>query len=306
MNGFQFGVVLVVLAVAVVAVVGAGDSGSGTPSTAATQATDFHATLQDQSYQTNATNQSNATFEPARVSDATVSIAGVELGIETGLLTLRNGTLTLFAKRANASVDGADATATNVRVAFGDRVTPAQAERVRRQIARGETIDSLPEGASYARVSLGLLTVRGPGGAVVFHDTDVNRSVGQLTRPPGNDTAGPSERPFSVSNLSAPSSVPVGQSFNVSARVTNPGNESGTEEVQYRFGGVVVSREVVTLDAGASRTLTFQVSPGTIADRPGTYDHGIYTFDGNQTARIRLTGGDQSASGNGTSGSIAP
>ncbi|WP_227354570.1 CARDB domain-containing protein [Haladaptatus salinisoli] len=240
------------------------------------------------------TQQNNATFEPVQIEGETVSVAGVPLRVEQGLLTLRNGTLSLFVKRGAVVAGDASAAVTNARFAVGDDVTPAEARQVRRGIERGNPAVFPPEGVTHARFALGLVAVEANG--IVFRDTNVNTSVGEPRVPPGGELAGPREGSFEVTNISAPENVSVGQSFEVSAQVRNPGDRAGAEVVQYRFGGVVVQSRPVTLGPGESETVTFEISSGQIAGEPGTYDHGVYAFASNQTAQITLTGGqNQSA-----------
>ncbi|WP_227376631.1 hypothetical protein [Haladaptatus halobius] len=235
------------------------------------------------------TQQNNASFEPVQIEGETVSVAGVPLRVEQGLLTLRNGTLSLFVKRGAVVAGDASAAVTNARFVVGDDVTPAEARQVRRGIERGNPAVFPIETVSHARLGLGLVVVEANG--VVFRDTNVNASVGEPRVPPGGELAGPRERSFEVTNISAPENVSVGQSFEVSAQVRNPVDRAGTEVIQYRFGGVVVQTQTVTLGPDESETVTFQISSGQIAGEPGTYDHGVYAFDSNQTTQISLTGG---------------
>ncbi|WP_458188565.1 CARDB domain-containing protein [Haladaptatus sp. NG-WS-4] len=231
--------------------------------------------------------QNDTTFEPVQIEGETVSVDGVSFRVEQGLLTLRNGTLTLFVKRGAVVEGGASAAVTNARIVLGDDLTSVEARQIRRGLERGTIEISLPENVSHVRVALGLVSVEADG--VVFRDTNVRTNVGEIRVPPGDAVAGPQEVPFEVSNISAPENVSVDQSFEVSVTVRNPGNRTGTEEVQYRFGGVVIQRQTVTLGPGESKTVTFQVSSGQTTGEPGTYDHGVYAFASNQTARISLT-----------------
>ncbi len=229
----------------------------------------------------------NATFEPARIESETLSVGGIPLSVEQGLLTLRNGTLTLFVKRGAAGTGGISTVVTNARFALGDDVTVAEAQRVRRGLEHGAL--SVPENISHARVALGLVSVDADG--VEFIDSNVNATVGEPRVQPDRGVAGPVESPFEVTNISAPENTSVGQSFEVSAQIRNPGNRTGTEEVQYRFSGVVVQRRTVELEPNESRTVTFRVSPGLLPSEPGAYEHGVYAFASNRTAQISLTGG---------------
>ncbi|SIR05430.1 hypothetical protein SAMN05421858_1261 [Haladaptatus litoreus] len=288
MQGFRFGLVFVVVTLVVAPMAGVAQATDGTQSSQLQQV--GQQTGQQQSQQANQSQQTNATSEPALVENETVSLAGVPLHIEEGLLTLRNGTLALFVKRGAVTADGTTAVVTNTRIALGDNVTPSEANRTRQALEDGRL--AAPSAVSNARIAAGLLSVETNG--VAFTETNVSTNVGSPTVPPGRAIAGPVESPFEVTNLGAPETVPVGQSFNVSATVRNPGNRTGTEELQYRAEGITAQRQTVTLGANESRTVTFEVSSGTLPSEPGTYSHGVYAFDSNQTASISLTGGNQS------------
>ncbi|GAA0200674.1 hypothetical protein GCM10009000_013480 [Halobacterium noricense] len=299
MQGFRFGVVFVVVALVVAPMAGVAQTTDGTQQSQSQQtgqASQAHLLQSGQSQQGQQAgqqqSQTNASFEPALIEGETVSVAGAPLHIERGLLTLRNGTLSLFVKRGAVTVDGTSTVVTNTRIALGDDVTPSAAARTRQNLEDGTL--TAPSGVSHARVALGLLSVEANG--MTFSESNISTNVGSPTVPPGRAIAGPEERPFEVTNLSAPETVPVGQSFNVSATVRNPGDRNGTEELQYRFSGVTVQRQTLTLGAGESQTVTFEVSPGTLPSEPGTFTHGVYAFDDNQSASISLTNENQSAS----------
>ncbi|WP_440006493.1 CARDB domain-containing protein [Halomicrococcus sp. SG-WS-1] len=296
MNVQQFGVFLAVLALVAAPVAGttgaSGQNGSASVDVASER------TAQD----TNQTNQTNATFEPVQFTDERVSLAGTELLVESGFLTLRNGTLTLFVKTGTLSAGPADARVTNLRLVLGNRISAAEASRVRQQLARGDagTLD-VPDGVRNVQFLYGFLAVESRD-ETIFRDADQQVTLGEPTRlSQGNATAGPEEPGFQVTNLSAPDTVSVGESFEVTAELTNPGDQSGVEQVFYAFGGVVVQRQTVELSPGESRTVTFQVRSGQIPGEPGAYTHSVRAFDSEQSAQIRLTDGGN----NSTAGSVA-
>ncbi|MFC5970385.1 CARDB domain-containing protein [Halomarina salina] len=92
---------------------------------------------------------------------------------------------------------------------------------------------------------------------------------------------------FQVSNLQAPGSADAGESISVSATVTNDGGESGTQTVVYQFDGQTLDSEQVTLDAGQSQAVTFDVTvPGSAS--AGSYTHGVYSDDDSATAALSV------------------
>lgn len=91
---------------------------------------------------------------------------------------------------------------------------------------------------------------------------------------------------FQVSNLSAPSSAVQGDTVNVTADITNDGSVSGTQTVEFRFGGSVLATSTVSLNAGATQEVSFTADTSGVA--PGNYTHGVFTADDNQTATIQI------------------
>ncbi|RBI64516.1 hypothetical protein DMJ13_08570 [halophilic archaeon] len=296
MNVQQFGVFFAVLAL--VAAPAAGTAGASGQNGSAPVDVASERTAQD----TNQTNQTNATFEPVQFTDERVSFADAELFVENGLFTLRNGTLTLFVKTGTLSAGPTDARVTNLRLVLGNRISAAEASRISQQLARGDAgAFDVPDGVRNVQFLYGFLTVQ-VRDETIFRDADQQVTLGEPTRlSQGNATPGPVEPGFRVTNLSAPDTVSTGESFEVTAELTNPGSESGVEEIHYLFGGVTVQREVVELAPGESRTVTFQVSSGQIPGEPGVYTHSVRAFDSQQSAQIRLTGGGN----NSTAGSVA-
>lgn len=299
MSGHQFGLLLVVVALVTMPIHGAALGQDVAPSSDADQnhvATDSPPdgtngfASQDQS------NETNATFEPTQITDARASLGSAHLHVESGLLTLRNGTLTLFVKRGTLSAPATDAVVTNLRVVVGNRISPAEASRVRETLQSGDVTDlSVPDGARNVQILYGVAAVESDG-ETVYRDADLQATFGEPTRlAQGNATAGP-ETPFEVTNFSAPDNVSVEESFTVNATVTNPGTEPGVESIHYVFAGIVVQREVVELDPGESRTITFDVDAGDTGVESGRYTHAVKAFDSTRLAEIRLVAGGQNAS----------
>jgi hypothetical protein len=288
MNRHQFGVLLAALALAAVPMHGVAVPGGG-PTDDAASATDAADGIQTRS------NETNATFEPARLTEARLSVAGGDLLVENGLLTLRNGTMTLFVKRGTLTTPAVEAVVTNVRVVVGNRISPAEATRVREALLDDVTSVPIPDGVRNVQLLYGLAAAESSG-VTLFRDAGRQVTFGEPTRlNQGNATAGP-EAAFEVTGLSAPATVPAGASFTVNATITNPGNEAGVEEVHYVFAGIVVDREIVDLAPGESRSLSFSVDSGDTGGEPGNYTHAVRAFDSTERAGISLVSGGQNAS----------
>ena len=87
---------------------------------------------------------------------------------------------------------------------------------------------------------------------------------------------------FTFSHLSiSPEEVGIGEEVTISALVTNIGNISGSYEVNFKVNDAVICTEQVTLDGGASQTVTCTTS----SDSDGTYlavvgdQSGIFTVN---------------------------
>lgn len=93
---------------------------------------------------------------------------------------------------------------------------------------------------------------------------------------------------FDVSNLEAPDSVGVGETFQVSATVTNNGSDAGAEEVSLRIAGEQQQQELVRLEPGESTTVSFGTNLGSLDLSPGVYRHGVYAFGDSETAMVTV------------------
>ncbi|WP_336002029.1 CARDB domain-containing protein [Halorientalis halophila] len=72
-----------------------------------------------------------------------------------------------------------------------------------------------------------------------------------------NETADPAPAAFQLSGVASNSPVTEGETLTVDATVENTGNDSGTQTVDFAVDGFSDSQSV-TLDAGASTTVTFE------------------------------------------------
>ncbi|WP_424001952.1 CARDB domain-containing protein [Haloarcula salina] len=91
----------------------------------------------------------------------------------------------------------------------------------------------------------------------------------------------------SVDSLTAPNSTAPNSTVTVAATVTNNGDEAVTEPVEFRLGGEVVERTVVSLDANESASVTFEAN--TTGLDTGEYRHGVFTSDDGQIAAITVS-----------------
>jgi hypothetical protein len=98
-----------------------------------------------------------------------------------------------------------------------------------------------------------------------------------------------------VTDLETPERVRRGETFEVTATVTNRGEGAGTDRLDYVFGGEAVSSRNVSLAAGASRNVSFERSTGDLGSdnesvAVGTYVHGVRNESGAGVARrIRVS-----------------
>jgi hypothetical protein len=88
-----------------------------------------------------------------------------------------------------------------------------------------------------------------------------------------------------LSAFSAPETAIRGERLNVSATLENPGNGTTTATAAYRIDGTAVSSQSVTLDAGVSRTVAFNLTAADTSGVPlGNVTHGVYLDDGSASS----------------------
>jgi hypothetical protein len=132
-----------------------------------------------------------------------------------------------------------------------------------------------------------LVTLKGSDGAIVpftisreqpgTYTVSIGDRVGQFTVKKPSSPPEPRPATFNVSNLSiSPTEVAVGKKVNISVLVTNIGELSGSYQVALRINNTVVATENVTLDAAATRQVTFTISQGTA----GTYNVSVNNLQG--------------------------
>ena len=110
------------------------------------------------------------------------------------------------------------------------------------------------------------------------------------------DEPAPEPASFDVSSLTAPATATQGDAIDVSAEVTNTGEQTATKTVQFRIDlnqdGTLSDEEVLTsqeieLEPGEAETVTF-AGLDTTPVPPGTYTHGVFTDDDSETAEITI------------------
>ena len=91
---------------------------------------------------------------------------------------------------------------------------------------------------------------------------------------------------FEVSDLDAPAEAEPGAEIDVSATITNTGDAPGTQDVEFVFDNeTAATEENVTLEPGDDTTVEFTPE---LPDDAGTFEHGVFTADDNQTAEITV------------------
>lgn len=80
---------------------------------------------------------------------------------------------------------------------------------------------------------------------------------------------------FMVTSISAPETATTNETIKVVAKIRNPTNFKQQQNVEFRLNGTVIERQVLELEGGESRTVTFNVD--TSGTPPGTQPFGVYT-----------------------------
>jgi PGF-pre-PGF domain-containing protein/PGF-CTERM protein len=123
-------------------------------------------------------------------------------------------------------------------------------------------------------------------GVVTENDTQTAQLDVTTVTPPAS---------FSVSDLSAPSTVTQGDNVTVTANVTNTGGLEGTQDIAFRLDtdgdgtldeSETLANETATLSSGETISVEFDVSTDGLDT--GTYLHGVVTANESQTAEITV------------------
>jgi len=98
---------------------------------------------------------------------------------------------------------------------------------------------------------------------------------------------GPEEPFFQVSGLSAPAQADPGATIDINATVTNLGNQTGTQTVEFVLNGSVAATVAgVELDSGSETVVEFTDVP--LPSEGGVFEHGIQTANNSQIADIAV------------------
>lgn len=219
------------------------------------------------------------------VSNARLTVAGTTISVEQALFSVEEGTGTAFLKTLSVRTADGTANVTNLRVAVGERIE----QRLASETAQ-------VEGAQFS-VSAGHVDLGGQEFQLRSGVLSGRLGAGTPTEPNGtdavaNETDAVDDRTtYEVTNFTAPDRATVGESINVSARVTNPGEGNDSEVVRYVFGEVEVGQELIDLEGGESTTVNFSVS----RNSPGNYTHGVRAFDSNASATIEIVGQNETS-----------
>ncbi|WP_302080009.1 CARDB domain-containing protein [Salinibaculum rarum] len=112
---------------------------------------------------------------------------------------------------------------------------------------------------------------------------------------------------FRVTDMSPTDrTVSEGATFEIQATVRNDGDQTATQQVQYRIDGETVARQGVSLASGDETTVEFT---GLESEPPGagTYTHGVYTRNDSFTGTLTIDGPDgQSSTGSFTVSEMEP
>lgn len=82
---------------------------------------------------------------------------------------------------------------------------------------------------------------------------------------------------FSVESVSVPSSATTNETIEIEAEVRNPNEFTSQQHVEFRLDGQVVERQLVELEAGDSRDLTFELNASEV--EAGERSVGVLTTD---------------------------
>jgi hypothetical protein len=151
------------------------------------------------------------------------------------------------------------------------------------------TVEGVENGTTDVTVDVNALGTEAGVNYAVPQATGATLTVGT-----GEEPAAPAT--YEVSNLSAPETVTKGDTIDVSADVTNTGDEAGSQAVEFRIDlnqdGTLSEDEAlvsqtVDLDPGETQTVTF-ADLDTSPLPAGEFTHGVFTEDDSATAQITV------------------
>jgi hypothetical protein len=150
------------------------------------------------------------------------------------------------------------------------------------------TLEGVADGTTDVTVDVNALGTEAGVNYAVPQTTGATLTVGE-----GDDPPAPAS--FDVSNLDAPDTATAGDTIDVSADVTNTGEQTATKTVEFRLDanqdGTLSEDEALTsqeveLAPGETETVTF--SDLDTSGLSGEYAHGVFTDDDSATATITV------------------
>ncbi|WP_303645295.1 CARDB domain-containing protein, partial [Salinirubrum litoreum] len=226
------------------------------------------------------------------VDDAQGGVGAAEIGLAVGDSSIAQITdVTVLGSGSEEVVIADDGSSADAEYAFRDTADTGSVP----------VVEVTVTGQSDGETDLSLEAAGDNEEILVFDESgtgyDVTGTTGAtLTVEADDPTPEPDPANFQVSNLDAPATVTQGDTIDVSATVTNDGDETATKTVEFRVdangdglgdAGDVVLGEDVELAGGESTTVTFE-DVDTSGLSPGTYTHGVVTPDDSVTAQITV------------------
>ncbi|MDZ7689404.1 MAG: CARDB domain-containing protein [Halobacteriales archaeon] len=193
-------------------------------------------------------------------------------------------TLTGFQAPSSVTVGGSASAQATIRNSGNSRTTRTVEYRIGNNVVASQ--DVRVDARSSRTVTLtGTVPSVTPGTYQqgVFIDGDALRRSIEVRGQPTPSAA------FEIDDLDAPSEATADERIAVEATVRNTGDGSGSTPIEYRIDDTIVMTKRVTLEAGASDEVEFDVVVPDLS--PDTYDHGVFVGDTNdgETAEIEIT-----------------
>jgi uncharacterized membrane protein len=226
------------------------------------------------------------------VDDADGGVGAAEVGLAVDDPSVAQITdVTVLGSGSEAVNIASDGSSADVEYAFRDTADTGSVP----------IVEVTLEGQAAGETDISLGAAAGNDGVLVFDEAgtgyDVTGTTGATLTVEGDDpTPEPDPADFQVSNLGAPGSATQGDLIDISAEVTNDGDETATKTVEFRLDAdgdgdisdesAVVSQDI-ELAGGESTTVSF-TDVDTSGLAPGTYTHGVATPDDSATAQITI------------------
>lgn len=210
----------------------------------------------------------------------------------------QTGTLTVESRQATFTVSGLNPTGETLTV--GDEFSTSATVSNNGNTEGTQTISFQVGGTQYGSESVTLAPDEeqtlsfGPVNTTEFGPGSYSFEVGSANDSQTGTLVVESDDPatFTVTDLRpTDTTVVAGQSFDVEAAIRNDGDQSATQQVQFRLDGNTVDRDGVTLESGELATVSF-TDIGTSSLEPGTYTYGAYTANDSRTGTLTVEAND--------------